>query len=407
MKTITKPELLAPAGNLEILKIAFKYGADAVYCGTPSFAMRSRVGFNYSTLKEGIAHAHKLGKKVYVTLNAFPHPLDIKKLKKHINKLISLSPDAFIVADPGTIHYLKGVTKISIHLSTQANTTNQLSADFWKNQGVERVVLARELSLKEIAKIHADSDTELECFIHGAMCMAYSGRCQISNYLTGRDPNSGACIQACRFKYKMYGMEEEFRTGEIFPLYEDEEGTHILNSKDLCMIEFIPELIKAGIISFKIEGRLKSEYYVAITVRAYRRAIDLYFSNPNSYKKELNTLKLEVAKASNREFTTGFYFGKPDQMTNNYESSKAKSSWGYIGRMVSYDKKQQLLKFICKNHLTLGSKLEICTPDETISYDLTEMTINNMPTEVAHADNIVSIPMSTEVQQDSLIRVQL
>jgi len=402
-----KPELLAPAGNLVILKVAFQYGADAVYCGTPAFAMRSRVGFNLRSLKQGIDYAHKIGKKVYVTVNAFPHSRQINVLKNHILKIIALNPDALIVADPGVIDYIRSISKIPIHLSTQANTTNYLSVNFWQKQGVDRIVLARELSIKDIADICEQTKMSIECFVHGAMCMAYSGRCQISNYMASRDPNQGRCIQACRFKYKLYGLEEELRPGEIFPIYEDEEGTHMLNSKDLCMIEHIPELVKAGVISFKIEGRLKTEYYVAITVRAYRQAIDLYFRNPELYKKGRIKLKKELSKASNRGFTTGFYFNKPNKETNNYKSSKASSSWGYIGQVLNYDKKKKILQFECKNYLSVGSKLEIITPKETIKYKLENMAKNNLPVQVAHAGNIIEIPFDREIEKNSLIRVCL
>lgn len=404
-----KPELLAPAGNLDILKIAFLYGADAVYCGTPAFAMRARVGFDLKSLKEGIEYAHSIGKKVYLTLNAFPHSLEIANLQKHVKTLAALKPDAFIIADPGIIDFVKNNFNIPIHLSTQSNTTNQLTAEFWKKQGVERIVLARELSLKEIKKINESVDIEIEAFVHGAMCMAYSGRCQISNYMTGRDPNRGQCVQACRFKYKMYALEEDLRKGELFPIYEDEEGTHILNSKDLCMIEYIPELIEAGISSFKIEGRLKTEYYVTTVVRAYRKAIDLYNSSNNSekFKKERANLKKEVEKSANRGFTTGFYLNKPSQEGNNYPSSKAKSEWGYIGRVIDYDKNKETLKFEVKNYLPIRSTLEIVTPDKTIPYKLKKMYIKNEPVIVAHANNIIEIPFEKAVIKDSLVRIKL
>ncbi len=402
-----KPELLAPAGNLDILKIAFMYGADAVYCGTPLFAMRSRVGFDLDSLKEGINYAHSISKKVYVTLNAFPHANEIEEAKKHALEIIKLHPDALIIADPGMIAFVKENTGIPIHLSTQASTTNYLTANFWLNQGIDRIVLARELSLDDIKLIHQHSKIEIETFIHGAMCMAYSGRCQISNYLVGRDPNRGQCIQACRFKYKMYGLEEEFRPGEIFPIYEDETGTHILNSKDLCMIEYLSKLINAGVVSLKIEGRLKTEYYVATTIRAYRQAIDLYFKSHEEYKKARNKFKKEVIKASNRGFTTGFYFEKPTKETNNYASSKAKSDWGYIGRVLNYDSNKKILTFEAKNHLPLNSSVEIMTPAEVLKKKITKMFIKNEPAEVAHANNIVSIPFNTEVPKDSLLRIKL
>jgi putative protease len=405
---MNKPELLSPAGNLDILKIAIKYGADAIYCGTPAFAMRARVGFDLSTLKEGIEFAHKKGKKVYVTLNAFPHALDIDKMKEHIDKLIALAPDAFIVADPGLIEYLKSITDIPLHLSTQANTTNQLSANFWHRQGVERIVLARELSLEEIAKIHQESKVEIECFIHGAMCMAYSGRCQISNYLTSRDPNQGQCIQACRFKYKIYELEEDLREGERFPIYEDEEGTHLLNSKDLCMIKHLGELIEAGAISLKIEGRLKTEYYVASVTKAYRQAIDDLFADRQIYEKNLDKYFTELEKTSNRGFTTGFYLGKPTDDANNYERSKATSEWGYIGRVLGYD--SQNLTFECKNHLLLGQTLELITPTGLEEIKLTKMTRGDEEVAEAHSGNNITITHHSQladIDTNSLLRAKL
>lgn len=402
-----KPELLAPAGSLDILKIAFKYGADAVYCGTSAFAMRARVGFTIGELGEGIKYAHSIGKKVYLTLNTFPHSLEIEAILDHARKLAALKPDAFIIADPGILQFAKENFDIPIHLSTQANVTNHLAADFWKNQGVERVVLARELSLSEIKTISENSSVELEAFIHGAMCMAYSGRCQISNYMTGRDPNRGQCVQACRFKYKIYGLEEDLRKNEFFPIYEDESGTHILNSKDLCMIDHIPELIESGIKSFKIEGRLKSEYYVALVVRAYRKAIDLALSGTNKYESAKKELFAEITKTANRGLTTGFYFDKPNQDTNNYASSKAVSTWGYIGRVVSYDKKTKRVSFECKNHLPIDAEIEILSPTETFVRKITEMYIKNEPTEVAHANSLVEIPFESNIEPDSLIRIKL
>ena len=405
-----KPELLAPAGNLDILKIAFLYGADAVYCGTPDFAMRARVGFDLISLKEGIEYAHSIGKKVYVTLNAFPHSTQIDPLIKHIPKLIALKPDALIIADPGILHYIHDkYPKMPIHLSTQANTTNYLAAEFWRKQGAERIVLARELSLSDVNLIRDNSKISIECFVHGAMCMAYSGRCQISNYLTKRDPNKGQCIQACRFKYKIYGLEEEFRPGEIFPIYEDAEGSHILNSKDLCMIDHIPEMIAAGITSFKIEGRLKTEYYVATTIQAYRTAIDELFNDKSVYQKNRRKYKNEVMKASNREFTTGFYFEKPNLNTNNYKSSRAVSTWGYIGRVIGFNDDKKRLILEAKNHLPINATLEIITPSGNIKTIARSLYKNDEKVDVAHAGNIVEIPYkkATLIPLNSLIRIRL
>ena len=406
--TIQKPELLAPANNLDILKMAFLYGADAVYCGTPAFAMRSRVGFDLKSLKEGIDYAHSIGKKVFVTLNAFPHAGEIEKLKKHIPKIIKLNPDALIIADPGVLSYVNENFKIPIHLSTQANTTNQLSTKFWAKQGIERIVLARELNLKEIKQIHDETpEIALESFVHGAMCMAYSGRCQISNYMTGRDPNKGECIQACRFKYKMYALEEELRPDQSFPIYEDEEGSHILNSKDLCMIDHLEDLIEAGVVSLKIEGRLKSEYYVATVIQAYRQAVNLLFDNPSKYKKAKLNLKKEVAKAANRGLTTGFYFNKPNTETNNYKSAKTHAEWGYVGRVISYDEDKKMLKFEGKNYLPTGAKIEILTPDTIFKTKIERIYRNNELIETAHSGYIVEIPFDFSIPKDSLIRAKI
>ncbi len=408
MNKIKKPELIAPAGDLEKEKIAFLYGADAVYASTPKYSMRTReVGFSDKTVKDGIEYAHKLGKKFYLTINTFPHPTEINDLSKHIRKTIGLKPDAIIVADPGVLKFIKNHTNIPVHLSTQANTTNQLAANFWQDAGAERIVLARELSLKEIKVLSRNTKVEIECFVHGAMCMAYSGRCQISNYMTGRDSNKGACIQACRFKYKLYEIEEELRGSERYQIYEDNKGSYILNSKDLCMIEYIPELINAGISSFKLEGRLKSLYYVACATRAYRQAIDLYFSDPKSYKKNRKKFKKELEKVSNRGYTTGFYFGKPDSETNNYNSSKATSEWSFVGIIRKYDKSTSMANVEVKNYLPKGSTLEIVTPDRVIKYKLNKIIQKEEELVVAHANYEIKIPLEEEVPENSFIRMKI
>lgn len=402
-----KPELIAPAGDLEKLKIAFQYGADAVYASTPLFSMRTReINFDYETLAEGIKYTHGLGKKIYLTLNTFPHSSEIEGFKKYALKIISLKPDAIIAADPGAINFVRKNSDIPIHLSTQANTTNQLSAEFWKEQGIKRIVLARELSLKDIEIISKNCRIELESFVHGAMCMAYSGRCQISNYLTGRDPNKGACVQACRFKYRMYGIEEDLRKGEIFPIYEDDNGSYILNSKDLCMIEHLPEMLEAGISSFKIEGRLKSIYYVGIVTRAYRKAIDSFFENKEKYQKEKDLLKDELSKTSNRGFTTGFYFEKPNQSTNNYETSRAKSNWNFIGLIKKYDKKAKLATVEVKNYLPKGVEAEIVTSDKIISYNIEKMLQKDKEIDLAHAGYLIELPINEKIPDNSFVRIK-
>ncbi len=402
-----KPELISPAGDLEKLKIAFQYGADAVYASTPKFSMRTReIGFDHEALKEGIDYAHSLSKRVYLTLNVFPHASEIEEIKKHALNTISLKPDAIIAADPGVILYLKENTDIPIHLSTQASTTNHLTANFWHKNGVERIVLARELNLKDIKIISQKSPIELESFVHGAMCMAYSGRCQISNYLVGRDPNKGGCVQPCRFKYKMHTVEEELRPDEHFPIYEDSQGFYIFNSKDLCMIQHIPDLINSGITSFKIEGRLKSIYYVAIATKTYRQAIDLYFQDPAKYEAEKDNLFSEIQKTSSRGFTTGFYYHKPNEDTNNYQSARTVSGWSFIGLVKNYDKNKKMAVVEVKNQLNNHQPAEIVTPEKIINYNLNTMIHNNTKVDVVHANYIIHIPLEEEIPQNSFLRIK-
>lgn len=400
-----KPEIIAPAGDLNKLKIAFQYGADAVYASTPKFSMRTRdIGFTPETLKEGIEYTHKIGKKIYLTLNVFPHPSEIEDILEHARLTAELGPDAIIAADPGIVNYLLKNFKIPVHLSTQANTTNQLTTKFWKEQGVERVVLARELSLKDIKILTDACPIPVESFVHGSMCMAYSGRCQISNYLVGRDPNCGACIQACRFKYKFCGVQEESRPNEVFPIYEDNSGSYLFNSKDLCMIEYIPELVEAGISSFKIEGRLKSTYYVGTVVRAYRQALDLYYADPEGYLASRDAFRLELNKVANRKFTTGFYFQKPNEETNNYETARPTSDYGYLAMITSFDKERMMARAIGKNRLKRGSEIEIVTPDKIIVQTLEKIIYRGEEVEESHAGYDIEIPVLEDVPENSFIR---
>ncbi|MCR5748169.1 MAG: U32 family peptidase, partial [Lachnospiraceae bacterium] len=310
---IKKPELLCPAKGLEELKTAVVYGADAVYIGGETFSLRAKAkNFSREDMVKGIAFAHDRGVKIHVTANILAHDYDLDEAYRYFGELKELQPDALIIADPGMFTIAKEVCPdIDIHISTQANNTNYLTYRFWEKQGAKRVVAARELSLNEIKdiKTHISNELEMECFIHGAMCISYSGRCLLSNYMTGRDANRGACTHPCRWKYVLM---EETRPGEYMPVYENERGTYIMNSKDLCMIEHIPELVEAGIDSFKIEGRMKTALYVACVARTYRRAIDDYFSSPGLYTENLEWYKEEIGKCTTRNFTTGFYFGKPD-----------------------------------------------------------------------------------------------
>lgn len=307
---MNKPELLAPAGNLNKLKTAIDYGADAVFMGGARLNLRAfSDNFTNEEMVEGLKYAHDRGRKVYVTINVFPHESDMKGLEGYLLELQNLGVDALIVSDPGIIMTATEVVpEMELHLSTQANNVNSRSAIFWHKMGVKRIILARELSLKEIREIHGNipEELELEAFVHGSMCMAYSGRCLLSNYMTGRDANRGACAQPCRYKYHLV---EEKRPGEYMEINEDERGTYIMNSKDLCMIEHIPDLIESGLQSLKIEGRMKSEFYVAAIVKAYREAIDRYFENPQAYTYDKKWMDI-LSMVSHREYYTGFYYGR-------------------------------------------------------------------------------------------------
>ena len=358
-----KIELLVPASSLEVLKIAVIFGADAVYIGGEAFGLRAKAkNFSHEDMKEGIAFAHEHGVKVYVTVNILAHNDDLPGVREYLQELKGLKPDALIIADPGIFTYAKEICpEIECHISTQANNTNYETYRFWYRLGAKRVVTARELSLEEIREIreHIPEDMEIETFIHGAMCISYSGRCLLSNYLVGRDANRGACTHPCRWKYSVV---EEKRPGEYFPVYENERGTYIFNSKDLCMIEHIPEMIEAGIDSFKIEGRMKTALYVATVARTYRKAIDDYLESPEKYRANMEWYKAEIGKCTYREFTTGFYFHKPDATTQIYDSNTYVKNYTYIGTVetVFEDGSFQMEQ---KNKFTVGETIEIMKPD--------------------------------------------
>ncbi|NEZ45979.1 U32 family peptidase [Clostridium niameyense] len=367
-----KPELLAPAGNLEKLKTAINFGADAVYLGGSKLNLRAFAdNFTDEDLKEGIEYAHNRGKKVHVTVNVFPHNGDLDGLEDYLKKLYELKVDAIIVSDPGIIMTAREVVPdLELHISTQASTVNWKSAMFWHKQGAQRVVLARELSLDEIKDIKkkVSKDCEIEAFIHGSMCMSYSGRCVLSNYMTGRDSNRGACAQPCRYKY--YLMEEK-RPGQYFPVFEDERGAYIMNSKDLCMIHHIPELMESGIDSFKIEGRMKSSFYVATVVKAYREAIDSYFEKGQDYKFQDRWMDY-LSKASHREYCTGFYFNEENKQC--FQSSAYIRNCDIIGIVKSFDEKTNIAVVEQKNKVLDNDEIEVLTPDEEIF----KITIKNM-----------------------------
>ncbi|WP_315109932.1 U32 family peptidase [Clostridium intestinale] len=354
------PELLAPAGSLEKLKTAIDYGADAVYLGGNKLNLRAFAdNFTNEQIKEGVEYAHKRGKKVYMTLNVIPHNGDLYGLEDYLKEIYSLEVDAIIVADPGIIATAREVVPdLEIHLSTQANNTNWRSAKFWYDQGVKRIVLARELTMKEINDIRENlpEECEIEAFIHGSMCMSYSGRCVMSNYMTGRDSNRGACAQPCRYKYYLV---EEKRPGEYFPIIEDDKGSYIMNSKDLCMIEHIPELMESGIYSFKIEGRMKSSYYVAAIVKSYRQAIDAYLANPEGYELKQSWVD-NLLKVSHRSYHTGFYFNEPNKQV--YDTSSYVRDYDIVGVVKEYDEVNKIATIEQRNRVFEGDKVEVLGP---------------------------------------------
>ncbi|PPK81599.1 putative protease [Lacrimispora xylanisolvens] len=358
-----KTELLIPAGSLEVLKTAVIYGADAVYIGGEAFGLRAKAkNFTNDDIREGIAFAHKHGVKVYITANILAHNDDLSGVEEYFNELKEIKPDAVIISDPGVFAIAKRVIPdMELHISTQANNTNYGTYLFWHQLGAKRVVSARELSLAEIKEIRGKipEDLEIESFIHGAMCMSYSGRCLLSNYMTGRDANQGACTHPCRWKYSLV---EEKRPGEYMPVYENERGTYIFNSKDLCMIEYIPEMMDAGIDSFKIEGRMKTALYVATVARTYRKAIDDFNKDPELYKANMDWYRSEIGKCTYREFTTGFYFGKPDETTQIYDNNTYVKNYTYLGTVEAVDERG-FARIEQKNKFTVGETIEVMKPD--------------------------------------------
>lgn len=359
-----KPELLIPASSLEVLKTAVIFGADAVYIGGEAFGLRAKAkNFTPEEMREGIAFAHEHGVKVHVTANILAHNYDLEGARAYFKELSDIKPDALIVADPGMVMLAKeNCPGIDIHLSTQANNTNYMTFRFWYDQGIRRVVCARELSLKEIKEIRENipADMEIESFIHGAMCISYSGRCLLSSYFTGRDANHGACTHPCRWKYSIV---EETRPGEYLPVFENERGTYIFNSKDLCMIEHIPEMMDAGIDSFKIEGRMKTALYVATVARTYRKAVDAAASSREAYEKILPWCLEEISKCTYRQFTTGFYFGKPDENTQIYDNNTYINEYIYLG--IVGETEGNTVEIEQRNKFSVGEVIEIMKPDGT------------------------------------------
>ena len=352
-------ELLIPAGSLEVLITAVDYGADAVYIGGEFLGLRAKAkNFSLDEMKKGLEYAHEKGKKVFVTANITAHNMDLNEAREYFKELNKIKPDAVIISDPGLFMLAKEELEgIDLHISTQANNTNYATYNFWWNLGASRVVTARELCLEEIKGIRENipEKMEIETFIHGSMCMAYSGRCLLSNFMTGRDANQGECTNPCRWKYSVV---EEKRPGEYMPIYEDERGTYIFNSKDLCMIEHIPALIDAGIDSFKIEGRTKTSLYVATVARTYRKAIDDYLNSPKLYEENLEWYKDEIGKCTTRAFTTGFFFGKATSDSQIYDNNVYVTNYKYIGRVEKIDEKNKVL-IEQKNKFSVGDEVEL------------------------------------------------
>lgn len=359
---LEKPELLIPASSLEVLKVAVKYGADAVYIGGEMFGLRAKAkNFSMEDMKEGIEFAHKYNKKVYVTANITAHNRDLEGVKEYFLELAKINPDALIISDPGVFSIAKEVVpQIDVHISTQANNVNYATFNFWHKMGATRVVSARELSLEEIAQIRANisPELEIETFVHGAMCISYSGRCLLSNYFTGRDANLGACTHPCRWKY--YIMEEN-RPGEYLPVFENERGTYIFNSKDLCMIEYIPQIVNAGINSLKIEGRMKTALYVATVARTYRKAIDDYFESEEKYRANMDYYKKEISKCTYRQFTTGFFFGPTTHETQIYDNNTYIREYTYLGMVNEVNGNECIMEQ--RNKFCVGDDVEVMKND--------------------------------------------
>ncbi len=357
-----KPELLIPSSSLEVLKVAVTYGADAVYIGGDMYGLRAKAkNFSMEDMREGIAFAHEYGKKVYVTANITAHNRDLDGIREYFKELKEIKPDALIISDPGVFDIAKEVCpEIDVHISTQANNVNYGTYRFWHRMGATRVVSARELSIKEIAEIRKNipDEMEIETFIHGAMCISYSGRCLLSNYFTGRDANLGACTHPCRWKY--YIMEEN-RPGEYLPVEENERGTYIFNSKDLCMIEHIPDIVEAGIDSLKIEGRMKTALYVAAVTRTYREAIDDYYESKELYEEKIPHYMEEISKCTYRQFTTGFFYGPTTHETQIYDNNTYVKEYTYLG--IIGDKNQEgLYGLEQRNKFSVGEVIEIMKP---------------------------------------------
>ena len=401
------PELLVPASSLEVLQVAVIFGADAVYIGGEAFGLRAKAkNFSKEDMAEGVRFAHEHGVKVYVTANILAHNQDLEGVRKYFEELREIGPDALIISDPGVYQIAKEVCpEIERHISTQANNTNYGTYQFWYQMGAKRVVTARELSLEEIREIRSriPEDMEIETFIHGAMCISYSGRCLLSNYLTGRDSNQGACTHPCRWKYSVM---EESRPGEYFPVYENERGTFIFNSKDLCMIEHIPDLIHTGIDSFKIEGRMKTALYVATVARTYRKAIDDYLKDPALYEKNMPWYQEQISNCTYRQFTTGFFYGKPTQEAQIYDNNTYIKEYTYLG-IVGETNEEGKYCISQRNKFSVGEQIEVMKPNG----DNIEVTVKSIQDEegnqmesAPHPKQILYIDLGIKLDRYDILR---
>lgn len=404
---VRKPELLIPASSLEVLKIAVIFGADAVYIGGEAFGLRAKAkNFSMEEMKEGIDFAHERGVKVYVTANILAHNDDLEGVREYFKELKEMSPDALIISDPGVFMIAKEVCpEIERHVSTQANNTNYETYRFWWELGAKRVVSARELSLAEIREIRAKipEEMEIESFIHGAMCISYSGRCLLSNFFTGREANQGACTHPCRWKYSIV---EETRPGEYMPVYENERGTYIFNSKDLCMIEHMDDVLESGIDSLKIEGRMKTALYVATVARTYRKAIDDYVKAPACYKANMEWYQEQIKSCTYRQFTTGFFYGKPDENTQIYDNNTYEKGYTYLG-YIEAEREDGLFRLTQRNKFLVGETIEVMKPDGrnlqvTVQgiYDEEGQPMESAP----HPQQILYVKLDTELEVFDILR---
>lgn len=402
-----KVELLVPAGSLEVLKVAVDYGADAVYIGGQAYGLRAKAdNFSIEEMKKAVKYAHAKNAKVYVTANIFAHNYDIEGMKAYFEQLKDTGVDAVLVSDPGIFMLAKEtMPDMELHISTQANNTNYLTYNFWYNMGAKRVVTARELSLVEIKQIreHIPEDMEIESFMHGAMCISYSGRCLLSNYLVGRDANQGACTHPCRWKYSIV---EEKRPGEYMPVFENERGTYIFNSKDLCMVEHIDDVLNSGIDSLKIEGRMKTALYVATVARTYRKAIDDYLESPEKYKANMSWYQEQISNCTYRQFTTGFFYGKPDENTQIYDNNTYVKEYTYLGYAEEVDE-NGFAHITQRNKFTVGETIEIMKPDgrnieATVKaiYDEDGNSVESAP----HPQQKLAVDLGVEIEKYDLLR---